>query len=184
MNAKVTVSLGTAALARELFEPIYQLYYETFSKPPYEWPDGEAEQYSRRFENLINDPTFGFAVAQGGTGVVGFAYGHTLRPSTTWWDGFITPVAKEIVMEWENRTFALIDFAVAGSAQGAGVGRRLHDTLLRSRHEERATLAMEPRAHIARAIYEHWNWRVVGRLRGPASDFAPEFDIMILPLRS
>lgn len=43
---------------------------------------------------------------------------------------------------------------------------------------------MEPAAHDARTVYEQWGWQVVGRLRGPATDFAPEFDIMVrdLPL--
>jgi len=184
MTIPVTVSLGTGALARRLFGPIYQIYYETFSKPPYQWPEGEAKEYRRRFENLVADPTFGIVIAQLNTELVGFAYGYTLRPSTRWWDGFIAPVPEEVTTEWEGRTFALVDFAVTEPVRGTGVGHRLHDTLLASRREERATLAMEPTAHQARAIYEHWGWRVVGRLRGPATDFAPEFDIMVLPLRS
>ncbi|WP_434582055.1 GNAT family N-acetyltransferase [Carbonactinospora thermoautotrophica] len=182
MTSAVTVSLGAAATARRLFEPIYRLYYETFSKPPYQWPEGEEEQYRRRFERLMGDPTFGIAVAQCGDELAGFAYGYTLRPDTKWWEGFVTPVPPEVTTEWEGRTFALIDFAVDESVRGKGVGRRLHDTLLGSRHEERATLAVEPQAHEARGIYEHWGWQVVGRLRGPATDFAPEFDIMVLPL--
>lgn len=184
MTIPVTVSLGAAATARQLFESICHLYRETFSKPPYQWPEGEEEQYRRRLTLLVADPTFGIVVAQLRGELTGFAYGHTLRPGTTWWDGFITPVPKEVTMEWEGRTFALVDFAVAESARGTGVGRRLHDTLLGSRQEERATLAVEPDAHAARAVYEHWGWRVVGRLKGPATDSAPEFDIMVLPLRS
>jgi GNAT superfamily N-acetyltransferase len=182
MNFRVSVSLSNTAEARDLFQPIYQLYYETFSKPPYEWPEGEAEQYKQRFGYLISDPTFGIAIARLGAELVGFAYGQALRPATKWWDGFITPVPPEITTEWEGRTFALIDFAVAESVRNAGVGRQLHDTLLESRQEERATLAMEPKAHHAKAVYEHWGWRTVGSLRGPATDFSPEFDILVLPL--
>ncbi len=184
MNTGATVSLGTAATAGQLFEPIYQLYHATFSKPPYEWPEGETGQYRQRFEHLVADPTFGIAIAQRDANVVGFAYGYTLHSGTKWWDGFITPVPEDVTLEREGRTFALVDFAVAESVQGKGIGRRLHDVLLGSRQEERATLAMEPKAHQARAIYERWGWRVIGRLRGPATDFAPEFDIMVLPLQS
>jgi GNAT superfamily N-acetyltransferase len=182
MNSRVSVSLSNAAEAHGLFQPIYRLYYETFSKSPYSWPEGEAEQYKRRFGHLISDPTFGIAIAWLGTELVGFAYGHALRPATKWWDGFIVPVSAQITTEWEGRTFALIDFAVAESVRNTGVGRQLHDTLLDSRQEERATLAMEPKAHHAKVVYEHWGWQVAGRLRGPATDFSPEFDIMILPL--
>jgi GNAT superfamily N-acetyltransferase len=183
MNTSVTVSLGTATTARQLFESVYRLYHATFSKPPYQWPADEAEKYPQRFDYLVASPTFGIAIAQRNAEVVGFAYGHTLRRDTKWWDGFVTPVSEDVTMERAGRTFALVDFAVAESVRGTGIGRRLHETLLGSRQEERATLAMEPRAHQARAIYEHWGWRVIGRLRGPATDFAPEFDIMVLPLK-
>lgn len=174
-----TVQLGTAATAHEKLEPIFQLYYQTFSKPPYQWPENEETAFRRRLPRLAADPTFGIAIALADDKLIGFAYGYALGPGTTWWDGFVTPVAEDITAEWEGRTFALIDFAVAESWRGQGIGRRLHDKLLSSRKEERATLAMEPAAHEARATYERWGWRIVGRLRGPLTDFAPEFDIMV-----
>lgn len=182
--SNVRVQLGTGATALEYTEPIFQLYYETFSKPPYKWPDNEETEFRRRLRRLAADATFGIATAQTEDRLVGFAYGSTLRPDTTWWNGFVTSVAEELTTEREGRTFALIDFAVTEGWRGHGIGRRLHDTLLISRHELRATLAVEPVADQARAVYERWGWRVVGRLRGPATDFAPEFDIMVrnLPL--
>ncbi len=175
----IQVQLGTRATAQEYEEPIFQLYYETFSKPPYQWSDDEETAFRRRFARFATDATFGIAIAQTGDKFIGFAYGYTLRPDTSWWNGFVTPVPEELTTEQEGRTFALIDFAVAEAWRRQGIGRRLHDTLLSSRHESRATLAMEPAADEARAAYEHWGWRVVGRLRGPASDFSPEFDIMV-----
>ena len=182
--SKVLVQLGTPATAQECMESIFQLYYETFSKPPYQWPENEETAFRRRLSRLATDTTFGIATAHTDDELVGFAYGYGLRPDTTWWDGFVTPVAEEVTTEWEGRTFALIDFAVAEAWRRHGIGRRLHDTLLSSRNEERATLAVEPAAHEARAAYERWGWRVVGRLRGPVTDVAPEFDIMVrdLPL--
>jgi len=184
MSTRADVSLIPATTALHLFDSIFALYYDTFSKPPYQWPEGEAREYQIRFERLAADPTFGIAVAQIESNLVGFSYGYTLRTNTKWWDGFITPVPETVRAEWEGRTFALIDFAVAEPVRGTGIGRNLHDVLLDSRQEERATLAMEPRAHQARAVYEHWGWQVVGHLEGPTTDFAPEFDIMVHPLRA
>lgn len=184
--SNVLVQLGAAATVQEYMEPIFELYYETFSKPPYRWPDNEETQFRRRLSRLATDATFGITTAQIDDELVGFAYGYTLRPDTTWWDGFVTPVNEELTTEREGRTFALIDFAVTEGWRRHGIGRRIHDTLLDNRYESRATLAVEPAAHEARAAYERWGWKVVGRLRGPATDFAPEFDIMVrdLPLRT
>lgn len=181
-SPRITIHLGAATTAQEHLEEIFQLYYETFSKPPYQWPKGEETAFRQRLPRLAADPTFGIATAQADDQLIGFAYGYALRPNTTWWNGFVTPVAEELTTEWEGRTFALIDFAVAEDWRGQGIGRKLHDTLLSSRHEARATLAMEPAAGEARTVYEHWGWQVVGRLRGPATDFAPEFDIMVREL--
>lgn len=184
LSPNVHVQLGTRETAHVYEESIFQLYYDAFSKPPYQWPDNEETAFRQRLARLARDPTFGIVTARTDDTLVGFAYGHTLRPDTSWWQGFITPVPEEQTREWEGRTFALIDFVVAEIRRGQGIGRQLHDTLLGSRHESRTTLAMEPAAYEARAIYERWGWQVVGRLRGPATDFAPEFDIMVrdLPL--
>lgn len=178
----VQIQLGDPKTVQEYDESIFRLYYETFSEPPYRWPDNEEAAFRRRLARLATDATFGIAIAQIDGGLIGFAYGYTLRPDTSWWNDFVTPVPEELTTEWEGRTFALIDFAVAGNWRGRGVGRKLHNALLSSRHESRATLAMEPAADKARAAYEDWGWRVVGRLRGPVTDFAPEFDIMVRDL--
>jgi GNAT superfamily N-acetyltransferase len=182
--SNVHVQLGTQTTVLEYGEPIFQLYYEAFSQPPHTWPENEETAFRQRLARLATNPTLGIVTALAEDNLLGFAYGYTLLPDTSWWHGFITPVPEEVTSEREGRTFALIDFAVTEAWRGHGIGRRLHDTLLASRSESRATLAVEPAAHQARAIYEHWGWRVVGRLRGPATDFAPEFDIMVrdLPL--
>ncbi|MBV9313943.1 MAG: GNAT family N-acetyltransferase [Pseudonocardia sp.] len=180
----VHVQLGTSETVREHEESLFRLYYDAFSRPPYTWPEHGEGEFRRGLSRLARDATLGIVTARAGDELIGFAYGHTLRPDTHWWDGFITPVPEDVTQEWEGRTFALIDFVVAESWRGYGTGRRLHDTLLGDRPESRATLAVEPVAHETRALYERWGWRVVGRLRGPATDFAPEFDIMVrdLPL--
>src|SRR5262249_50056136 len=158
------------------------LYYDAFSKPPYTWPEHGETEFRRGLSRLARDTTLRIVTAQAEDELNGFAHRHTLPPDTKWGGGFLLPGPQERTTEREGRTFALIDFVVAEAWRGHGIGRRLYDTLLSSRPEARATLAVEPVAHEARAIYERWGWRVVGRLRGPATDFAPEFDIMIRDL--
>jgi ribosomal protein S18 acetylase RimI-like enzyme len=182
MNAGVHVELGRAGLAASRFEPICELYGEVFSKPPF---DGGAEDLAHQRERLVRlmaNPAFGITVAGAGGELVGFAYGAPLRPDTKWWDGFLVPVPEDVTKEWERRTFALIDMAVAGSWRRRGVGRRLLDVLLGSRSEQRATLAVRPTATGTQAFYRRLGWQYVGRLPGAPGEPSPFFDIYVVPL--
>jgi predicted GNAT family acetyltransferase len=64
--------------------------------------------------------------------------------------------------------------------QGKGVAHALHDELLGSRHEERATLLVREDNTAAKTAYARWGWHKVGKLR-PYPD-SPHFDAMILRL--
>ncbi|MEU2176843.1 GNAT family N-acetyltransferase, partial [Nocardia sp. NPDC019219] len=100
------------------------------------------------------------------------------------WDGFQQPVSPDVTREWPGRTFAVIDLAVQKSARRLGIGRRLLDTLLDSRSEQRATLAVQPQAEDTHAFYRAiGGWHLVGRQDTPAS-VSPEFDVYIRELRS
>jgi ribosomal protein S18 acetylase RimI-like enzyme len=106
----------------------------------------------------------------------------TVSPDTRRWQGFITPLAPELAAEWEGRTFAIIDMAVRREWRGRGIGRKLLETLLDSRHEDRATLTVEPAAEATQGFYRHLNWQKVGRKRTSEGFFIPYFDVYILPL--
>ncbi len=127
---------------------------------------------------------FGVATASAGDELVGFAYGHRLPPTTRWWQGFLEPVPAELATEYDGRTFAIIDVAVRPGWRRQGIGRRLLDTLLASRSEERATLAVQPWAEESHIFYKRLGWHYVGRLPGVAGESAPFFDIYWLPLRT
>lgn len=53
----VHVELGTSETAQEYEESIFRLYYNTFSKPPYEWPDHGEKEFRRRLSRLACDAT-------------------------------------------------------------------------------------------------------------------------------
>jgi ribosomal protein S18 acetylase RimI-like enzyme len=129
------------------------------------------------------EPGFGMATAWDGEQLAGFAYGHALNAQTHWWDNFLTPVASEITREWDGRTFAVIDMAVARSRQGAGIGRQLLDTLLESRPDERASLAVVHDNDQAHGFYRRLGWQHVGRVKGASHHTAPLFDMYVLRLR-
>jgi ribosomal protein S18 acetylase RimI-like enzyme len=92
-------------------------------------------------------------------------------------------VPAEVTREWSGRTFAVIDLAVELSARQQGIGRRLLDTLLDSRPEQRATLAVQPQAEGSHAFYRAvGGWHLVGRQDTPAL-VSPQFDIYIRALK-
>jgi hypothetical protein len=173
------IEIGGAALARPLLEPICALYDEVFSAPPFFWREDESELHRQRLLRLLDDPTFGIAVAQAGGELAGFAYGFGVPPDTTRWDGLIGEASSELVAEWPARTFLLFDYGVQVTWRGRGVGRKLHDGLLGSRDEERATLTVQPTAKDTKAIYEHWGWRQVGQVDGGPTAAAPVFDVYV-----
>ncbi|MFI1996885.1 GNAT family N-acetyltransferase [Actinoplanes sp. NPDC020271] len=73
----------------------------------------------------------------------------------------------------------LFDFAVHPTARGHRVGKALHDRLLASRAEQRATLTLQPTATDTKAIYQHWGWHQVGQMEGGSAAAAPMFDVYL-----
>lgn len=133
-------------------------------------------------EQLMRQATFEMTVAFDGPEVAGFAYGHRLPVNHGWWSGFPKPLPAEFTREWEGRTFTLVDFVVSARFRGTGIGRKLHDLLLRRRPEERAVLSVQPAAIETQQIYEHMGWAKVGR-KGPIEGVQPPYwDIFVLSL--
>jgi len=179
VTADVRVEIGGAALARSAIDPICALYDEVFSAPPFFWREDESELHRQRLLRLLDDPTFGVVVARADEELVGFAYGFSVPPDTTRWQGLTNEVPPELTAEWPGRTFLLFDYGVRASMRGRGLGRRLHDSLVGSRNEERATLTVQPTAVDTKRIYEHWGWRQVGQVEGGPTSAAPVFEVYL-----
>ncbi|WP_433526143.1 GNAT family N-acetyltransferase [Nocardia pseudovaccinii] len=183
MKDDVSVWIGTATDARDHFDSICTLYEAAFSAPPFVWPESEAQRHREMLDRMIGSPTFGIALAESAGTLIGFAYGDALSTETRWWEGFQAPVAAEVTRESLGRTFAVIDLAVEASVRRRGIGRRLLDTLLDSRTEERATLAVQPQAEGSHAFYDALGgWQLIGRQDTPAY-VSPQFDIYLRVLK-
>lgn len=179
MTAGLRIEIGGVALVRPLLDPICALYDDVFSAPPFFWRDDESELHRERLLRLLDDPSFGVVVALAGEELAGFAYGFRVPPDTTRWADLIGGASPDVAAEWPGRTFLLFDYGVRASLRGRGLGRRLHDTLLASRDEQRATLTVQPTAKDTKAIYEHWGWRQVGQVEGGPMAPAPVFDVYL-----
>jgi ribosomal protein S18 acetylase RimI-like enzyme len=129
------------------------------------------------------EPSFGMVTAWDDDTLVGFAYGYARGSDSRWWERLLAPVADEVTREWDGRTFLVIDMGVARARQGEGIGKRLLDTLLAARTEERASLSVVPDNDSAHGFYRHLGWRHIGRVKGAPNHTAPFFDIYLRDLR-
>ena len=104
-----------------------------------------------------------------------------LRPSTSWWRELTTPVPDDVIAEHPGRTFALVELLVRASWRRQGIGRTLHDLVLRNRPEERATLIVSPAASAAQTAFQNWGWSKIARTRAPGPG-APVADVLVMML--
>jgi hypothetical protein len=147
-------------------------------------PFDSVDAFMHRFDSYTSSPTFDLVIAYEQANPIGQTWGWPLSAQATttgWWAGLIEEPEPDFTREDGHRTFALSEIMVRQEFAGLGVAHALHDQLLSARHEERATLLVEPENTTARRAYLHWGWRHVAQLR-PGWDHAPTFDVFVLPL--
>jgi GNAT superfamily N-acetyltransferase len=183
-RAVAAVELATLTAADEPpVELVLPVYAEVYAEAPYLEGPAEVEDFARSWPARVAAPGFRLVLASDEGHVVGFAFGHGLRPDTGWWSGALEPLEVDTA-EWPGRTFAVIELAVLAGRRRQGLGRRLHSALLAGVEAERVTLAVrpEPETAHARAMYERWAYRRVGQVRpGPG---LPVYDVMVAGLGS
>ena len=175
----IRIELAKAERAQELIDDICRVYDLVFSAPPFHWREDESDLHRERLLRLLDDSTFGLATASVRDGLVGFAYGYTVPVDTQRWTRVLGDLDEAVTREWPGRTFLLFDYAVLPDYRGRGIGKALHDVLLSSRHEERATLTVQPAALQTKILYERWGWRMIGQLEGGPTAAAPRFDVYL-----
>lgn len=168
-----------AASAREASTVIENLYVRSHQEAI---DSGDSfrttDVFMDRFDHYANIPGFSLVIASEAGEPIGLTWGWPLRNGTTWWDGLLTDLGDDYTKENGLRTFALSEIMVASEWMGRGVAHALHDELLASRKELRATLLVAPDNERAYTAYKRWGWRCVGQLRPRWSD-APTFDVLM-----
>jgi len=173
--AGISIQLLDGAQASAEADELQALHAEVYG------PDDGA--FAGRFRVQRRQPGFVLAEARNGGFLVGYAFGMPLRPSTSWWRQLTAPLPEEVTAEHPGRTFALADLAVRASWRRQGIGRDLHDLILRSRPEERATAVVAPAAAPAQHAFRSWGWRKVARTRDDAGG-EQVADVLLTTLRS
>jgi GNAT superfamily N-acetyltransferase len=141
----------------------------------------EDETFPGQLRVWRRQPGFALAGVWHGGYLVGYACGMPLRPSTSWWRELTTPLPDDVTTEHPGRTFALTEILVRAPWRRQGIGASLHGLLLGGRKEERATLAVAPRASAAQRAFRNWGWEKIARTRGSDPDM-PVLDVLVLPL--
>jgi GNAT superfamily N-acetyltransferase len=175
----MTFQLVDGRLAAAHAAEVQALQAEVYAGLPY--GAGEVDRFAHRFRVQCRQPGFALAEARSGGYLVGCAAGMPLRSSTSWWRELTTPLPEQVTTEYAGRTFALTELLVRASWRRQGIGRSLHDLLLASRPEERATAVVPPAASAAQTALQSWGWHKAARTRGPAQG-APASDVLLTDL--
>lgn len=169
-------ALTTGDILETVIGPVYEASHADVIADPFY----STERFIDRVRGYIKAPSFALVAAHSDDTAIGLVFGYTLPENPRWWQGLTTPVPEGFTDETGHRTFALNELMVAPEWQGRGVAHALHDELLGSRNEERATLLVREDNSAARTAYMRWGWQKIGKLQ-PFPD-SPHFDAMILPL--
>lgn len=176
----LTYRLLDGAQAADHADELQALHAEVYAEPPYDCDD-DAARFAERLVVQRRQPGFVLAEARHGGYLVGYATGMPLRPSTSWWRELTTPLPEQLTAEYAGRTFALTELLVRASWRRQGIGRALHDLILRDRREERATLTVLPAATPAQRAFRNLGWRKVARTRDPVAA-SPVSDVLVTAL--
>ena len=161
---------------------IVPIYREVYREPPYLEDEADVQDFAGSWHRRTSQPGFRLVVAAVGGKPIGFGFGHRLVPKTRWWHGAVDELDVDTA-EWSGRTFAIIELALLTEFRGQGIGRRLHDLLLRDAAEERVTLLVrpEPEAEPARRLYDHLGYWQVGEI--VPFEGGPLYDALVREIR-
>ncbi|MGH3735755.1 MAG: GNAT family N-acetyltransferase [Micromonosporaceae bacterium] len=178
LPADLTFSHHSGDQAAALMDDLCDAYADAYGAEPTE---EKTSAFRNRAAKQLKRPGFDLVAARVGGSLVGFAFGYTLQPDTHWWDGLEPEPQEGFSAENGKRTLVLSEIEVRRAWQDKGLGRTLHDELLKGRTEERATLATGP-DHAAQAVYERWGWQNVGRVPGVSGEYYSAYNLFVLPL--
>lgn len=171
---------GSAA-ARDVRAAVETIYRDSYTPEQQADPFNSPDTWMSRFDVYASGPGFDLVIAHALKEPAGQAFGWPLTAQTKWWDGLLAEPEPGFAVEDGTRTFALSEIMVRSRFTGRGVAHAVHDELLGSRQEKRATLLVEAENTVAYRAYTSWGWERVAQLR-PGWPDAPLYDVLILAL--
>jgi len=182
----VTLTRYQAVEVPHFLDEICDAYADAYGEVPGEDAGVKSAAFRDRATAALEARNFELVAAHADGRIVGFVFGYSLRPEREWWKGLKPEPPAGFTAETGDRTVVLAEIEVRRAWQGKGVGRKLHDTFLAGRPEERATLASNPVATATHALYEGWGWSRMGVVPGRPGSYYPEYVrfVLALPLQN
>lgn len=172
----------TVLSIRDTVQTVYEASYvdRIASGDPFD----SVDQFMYRFDRYARRDGFDHVVAYIDSKPVGQTWGwplHEADATRGWWTGLLHESEPGFTDEDGSRTFAFSEIMVDHRYTGHGIAHALHNELLSTRLEKRATLLVKPDNDTAYRAYRNWGWAKVNQLR-PGWPDAPLFDVLMLQL--
>ncbi|WP_245712805.1 GNAT family N-acetyltransferase [Micromonospora nigra] len=179
----VTYTRHSAEDAASLMDELCEVYADAYGHVAGEDTTVKAAAFRDRATGALGARNYELVAARAGGELVGFVFGYSLRQDRGWFAGLEPAPEAGFTDEYGGeRTVVLAEIEVRKAWQGQGIGRTLHDTFLKGRHEQRATLTANPVATATHALYEGWGWQRVGTKPGRPGAYYREYAVFVRPL--
>lgn len=141
-------------------EEIIHVYREAFSLPPYDRNEVDVRGFAHSLARHTQRKEFRCCVATEHSNgrVLGFVYGYTSEPGQWWHDTVVRALDPTTVQQWLSGAFEFVELAVLPSAQGQGIGGKLHDTILEGLPHRTAALSTYQTETTALQLYRKRGW--------------------------
>lgn len=146
-------------------DQLLSVYRAAFALPPHNETEDDVLRFRDQLSRHVLRTGFRCVVARDShtASIVGFAYGYTSAPGQ-WWRDIVAPALEpQIAEKWLTDCFEFVELAVMPSAQGRGIGGRLHDQLLNGLPHLTAILSTFQEEAPALRLYLKRGWIVLCR---------------------
>jgi ribosomal protein S18 acetylase RimI-like enzyme len=133
---------STVVLARDVDLDGLEAVYRKVHAADLHLTDHRDPSVEDRLRWTAEAPGFAAAVGYVGDELVGVIMGCPLPAETLWWRDLTSADDPDVGTEWEGRTFALCEAFVLPEHRRHRLGIRMITQLLRSRPEERVSMAV------------------------------------------